>query len=870
MARAMARATRATASRDVAPSAERARARSRTRGRARGREEGIEAVVEMRGTHASRRVRGVARRAMRRADDADDADAFLALDALASSASRDEDEDAKGKKMRAATAASAWAFEDDDDGALDFDDDDVSDGEMSVMSLTAWLTVVERLSTLGAVSSGLASVALREAALGALAGTLPLVGALARRTRERRVRKRRAALALVRRDEMLALRAKASRNVTIREATAQAAPLAAAAVRRDVTPALEALANRLSSVERAQVEAAKTAAATARDSGAVAGMLARGLAAARVDAREGIASVRDEFRSTAQSATGELKKEMTMLWELVENVEKDTAGLREPMESLAGEIRDVVEGVVRDSDATSAATATLSSEQLAELRAAVADSTSAKVREAVEQLLGSINAVTAEDTIVQSLASKLDESQWEAMIGRLDAIDAGVNASDRVVEDDLEDLRVEIRQEISRDIQGIVDSVADLKMALETSQRRDESSSGRGAGGAEAAAAVKQWAEDKLKAAEPSSEVEEQMQWQAAIVSDEAAEEELVWVGEKSTPTRDSPKKKAMNANVSREEAFANMQALLNSKPPPPPSEDGEVSSSATIDPDEEVWDPFVGAADAENVAKYEAELKEKIESSDTPNEIAENSEKGLTALRAGRDVARRAGNDVDMLEEGDELFAESIQFLELAVSGDSSSRAVGNLGNAHLARGRVQAVLAELALREAASARDARVNVGLDGTAEMYLELAEENLVQAGRYFRAAIVSAEAESEEMKVSPDGVASDTSGIKAKALTGWGTALSLRSELVLSSEGATMDAESLAVAAAEKFKAAAAIDRDSPKIYVSWGDALRLSASLGEVNDEEERLQQAKGCYGEALRLSPDYALALEALRDFDL
>ena len=107
----------------VAPSAERARARSRTRGRARGREEGIEAVVEMRGTHASRRVRGVARRAMRRADDAD---AFLALDALASSASRDEDEDAKGKKMRAATAASAWAFEDDDDGALDFDDDDVT------------------------------------------------------------------------------------------------------------------------------------------------------------------------------------------------------------------------------------------------------------------------------------------------------------------------------------------------------------------------------------------------------------------------------------------------------------------------------------------------------------------------------------------------------------------------------------------------------------------------------------------------------------------------------------------------------------------------------------------------------------------------
>ena len=53
--------------------------------------------------------------------------------------------------------------------------------------------------------------------------------------------------------------------------------------------------------------------------------------------------------------------------------------------------------------------ATLSSEQLAELRAAVADTTSARVREAVEQLLGSINAVTSEETIVRSLATKLDD-----------------------------------------------------------------------------------------------------------------------------------------------------------------------------------------------------------------------------------------------------------------------------------------------------------------------------------------------------------------------------------------------------------------------------------------------------------------------------
>lgn len=90
-------------------------------------------------------------------------------------------------------------------------------------------------------------------------------------------------------------------------------------------------------------------------------------------------------------------------------------------------------------------------------------------------------------------------------------------------------------------------------------------------------------------------------------------------------------------------------------------SEDGEVFFFVIIDFDEEVWDFFVGVVDVENVVKYEVELKEKIEFLDMFNEIAENFEKGLTVLRAGRDVARRVGNDVDMFEEGDELFVELI-----------------------------------------------------------------------------------------------------------------------------------------------------------------------------------------------------------------
>ena len=778
----------------------------------------------------------------------------------------------------------------------EFDDDDVAEDEEDAAAARAcgWLAAVERATTLGAASSGVASVVLQEVTLGAVAGALPLVGALARRARERRVRARGEARERARREELDALRAKASRGVTMREAAKTAAPAAVEAVRKDVTPVLEELASRLSSVERAQIEAAKTAAKTARDSGAVAGMLARDLAAARVDAREGIASVRNEFRTTADEAKGELRKEMTMLWELVESVEKDTAGLRRPMEALAEEIRDVVEGVARDRDvdempsssSSSSTVMTLSSEQLAELRAAVADTTSARVREAVEQLLGSINAVTSEETIVQSLATKLDDAQWEAMVKRLDSIDEGVRtSSERVVEDDLEDLRLEIRREISRDMRRVVESVDALKLALEEAQATSSETNARGEGSTEAAAAVKQWAEEKLKAAETPRELEEQIQWHAAVVDaeeEEETEKELVWVGE--TTAADAPKKKTMNEGVSREEAFANMQRLLNSKPStetpsksPVVAESGSepesdaASAKAVVedtgDADgDDVWDPFIGAADAENVAKYEAELAsasetsadavEANESRETTTDAALRAEAGLEALRAGRDLARRGGEKVDTLEDADEMFADAIAHFERALEMEPTPRAQGNLGNAHLARGRVQATLAAMAFREAANARNARVNAGLEGTAEMYAELAEENLIEAGRKFR-AVVSSMRDDE----------SATSGVKAeaKALAGWGSALALRSELVLDSRGATEDAESLALAAAEKYKAAAAIEPTSPSIYVAWGDALRMTASLGPAEDEDELLRQASGCYSEALRLDPDNDGAREGL-----
>ena len=805
------------------------------------------------------------------------------------------------RHRRRATRARALRASLDDDVVDDVDlaedefDDDayaVQASDEGVLGITTWLALVERATTVGAVSSGVASVLTREIAFGAIAGTLPLVGALARRARERRLREKFRARATARREELNALRTKAARNVTISEATRAATPQMVAAMRKDVAPALEEFAKRLSAMERAQADAAKSAAATARDSGAVAGMLARDLAAARVDARDGFASVRDELKATAESSKGEMKKEMTMLWELVEAVEKDAADLREPMATLAEEIRDVVEGVVRENISTSALvdgddpaaasrrdeTLMLSDAQLDELRAVVADTASERIREAIDELLDSMNAVTSDASVVQTLASRLDDSQWSALTARLDAIDASVSGG--VVEDDLEDLRVEIRREISKDIQDVLDSVNELKIALEANK-----AAGVGSGGQEAAAAVKRWAEDKLKTAPPSRDIDEQIRWQAAFSESAPSEdEELVWVGEtKRDDAKASASKSAkLNEGVTREQAFANMQALLNAKPvDEPPMKDMEpatiavtstpTSSSVTAqtddEDDEEVWDPFVTAADAENVAKYIKENEERARTADDPTTSDKDayttlSENGLTSLRTGRDIARRGGDDIDALEDADEKFAMAIKSFEKALELNPTPGAEGNLGNAHLARGRVQAVLAELAMEESREARRVGMNAGLEGTAEMYLELAEENLIQAGRRFRVAASGLQSNGDESSAGIKG--------RAKALTGWGAALSLRSELVLSSQGDVADAESLVVAAVEKFKAAAAIEPDSPTIYVSWGDAMRMCASLGTIDDEDERLKQAEGCYREALRLDPECVAALDALEELSL
>ena len=770
------------------------------------------------------------------------------------------------------------------DEAYDDDEWELSSDDERARAREAALSLAETLASTATVMSAFAVVLFADVTFGVVCSALAVVMVVAKEAKARAASERARARARAASEETRALRQKVARDQTLIRVTRAQGREISENIARAIAPGLEDVQRRLMAMERAQAEAAKAAAATARDSGAVAGMLARDLAAARVDARDLFDNLRDELRTSAEATQGEVKKEMTMLWELVEAVEKETGELRAPMTTLAEEIRDVVQGVARESargDEFSDGARErdemlmLSEVQLEELRAVVADAASERIREAIDELLDSVNAVTSNASGAKTLGARLDDSQWSALTARLDAI--GASVSEGVVEDDLDDLRVEIKREISKDIQGVLESVDDLKKALEANQRE-------GSGGQDAAAAVKRWAEDKLKTGTPTREIDEQIKWQAAISETPPREDELVWVGEErgkeNKASASAKTSTALNSNqgVSREEAFAKMQALLNAKPvnqsttsaksPEVVIPENRNAAGDDFDGGEEIWDPFATAADAENVARYMKENKERErrrEEMPTPtpkstanasDEFAALSETGLASLRSGREIARQGDNDVEALEEADEKFAVAIKSFESALTMNSTPGAEGNLGNAYLARGRVQAVLADLAMEEAREARRVGANAGLEGTAEMYLELAEENLIQAGRRFRVAATAMPSSANE-----------AAGIKAraKALTGWGAALSLRCELVLSSQGDVADAESLVVAAAEKFKAAAAIEPESPPIYVAWGDAMRMCASVGAASDEDERLKQAEGCYREALRLDPNNVAALDGL-----
>ena len=279
--------------------------------------------------------------------------------------------------------------------------------------------------------------------------------------------------------------------------------------------------------------------------------------------------------------------------------------------------------------------------------------------------------------------------------------------------------------------------------------------------------------------------------------------------------------------------------------------------------------------------------------------------DEGLASLRAARVAARDAGSNPSRMLEADADAAAAIAALETAAetfgglveaslsdassedeassdassSDASSSNAVssliageaaarGNLGNALLARGRLQVRLSSMAASQERRAAASGVRAGAEGAAAFHAEIAEECLVLAGRAFRKALAlsSSRLDDEEARGTDGGVTrlQKTNRGAARALTGWGAALALRGSVVLQSAKnassarafavSASEAASLAAAASEKYRAALELDEDETetstsesatktdvsngcftasaraRLFVDWGDALRLAAS----------------------------------------
>jgi hypothetical protein len=281
--------------------------------------------------------------------------------------------------------------------------------------------------------------------------------------------------------------------------------------------------------------------------------------------------------------------------------------------------------------------------------------------------------------------------------------------------------------------------------------------------------------------------------------------------------------------------------------------------------------------------------------------------DEGLASLRAARLAARDAGSNPTSMLEADADAAAAVANLEAAAEAfdrlatdandagpnenderrifAGAAAARGNLGNALLARGRLQVRLSSMAASQERRASLAGVRAGAEGAAAFHAEIAEECLVLAGRAFRKTLASrsdpfkgSERDSDSDSERDSRNAENRSAGAARALTGWGAALALRGDAALASASRRRDASlasqtrenknknnvtdadvafavsaseaaALAAAASEKYRAALELDAGSDsdsdsdddesrfvftaetraRAFTDWGDALRLAA-----------------------------------------
>ena len=345
--------------------------------------------------------------------------------------------------------------------------------------------------------------------------------------------------------------------------------------------------------------------------------------------------------------------------------------------------------------------------------------------------------------------------------------------------------------------------------------------------------------------------------------------------------------------------------------------------------PDEKKNGSEATTTDADADADADATAVKSVSSVSARSRLDE----GLASLRAARVAARDAGSNPSRMLEADADAAAAIAALETAAetfaglveaslldaaigdeaspeasSSDASSSetassliageaaARGNLGNALLARGRLQVRLSSMAASQERRAAASGVRAGAEGAAAFHAEIAEECLVLAGRAFRKALaLSSSRDDDEEARRTDGqmTRARKSRGAARALTGWGAALALRGSVVLESAKnassarafavSASEAAALAAAASEKYRAALELDEDETftsaasatksssdgcftaetraRAFVDWGDALRLAASasadaLAASSGAGFEAERGEAFFFDAARLPP--------------
>ena len=716
-----------------------------------------------------------------------------------------------------------------------------------------WLEIMEIVATFGTIGGGIAAVALGEVYLCSLVIVLPILAFSLKKKRETKVREKTRMRLMQLKEELMVVTRNKTTNATVMNLSSQLQKKNMVALEFAIQRALKEdgaefskkIDARLDALERAMQRAAEKQAASQRDSGAVAGMLARDVADARIDQRENFKKMYRELEEATKLSMTEnertrqqVQKELETLWELVENVEREISGVSDGvgerltmiLEARAAEQKRLREEEEEETEKKNpfenkAIAEFAFSEELQNRVDEIA-----KLADAVQRVKEAIDARN-EAELGNELISKMDESQWQALGLRFDALsEMAETTAERVVseisesiekkrgvflsDDDSGDANAAMINAMKMGANKIIaakekeESYYSLDLDDDSVDDMNESKTGferalRRTGSVEMVAETVKASsdEDSRRRQEPSASMQTRMAMQQPTTSTSETNSNSNNNSKESfssSVTSDAP----INAQpgVTKESAFENMQAMLR-----------------TEEVEEDIFDPFAGIAASASEESSEvtasaiseivtdiADAKKQVDqkaqepialASSSSSSFDEKIASGLESLRQGRKLARAAEDEsakpaasLENLMSAEECFANAANDFVVAVEVEPSAvSAKGNLGNALLARG-----VALRALRDATAERvfgSSSKKGAFGGLSEedvrFYGETAEDALVDAGKYFRAVAVedrtaAAAADEKEQQAS---TSSSSSVAVIVALIAWGRALSQRGALV---------------------------------------------------------------------------------------